>query len=730
MQAAQIADDREPPATPAPKSNGLLEGIGWKAGLIALILGWSVAGGLLTAILQSDAAGPNSGDATTTPTSNQGEPSQPTNFTFPDDLQLVDADDLLLAGETVPALKAYITLGERNPTSTDLQLECRLALAHELAQHRDQAITHYQRLAISDYETRNQLADIFQARATVNRGRPAVAQPLLARVLLEATDPRLRAEADHLYAQAAAKEAHVDRQVLKLGVLPPRRQPKVKHSLWLIDTFFSGGQPQPEPKNTEAAAGVRLLSSFGKHPEEMEFAAYVSSQQVFEFVENASREGKVAIEWTPVARQIIQGRTVTAAMPRATLARLLDFTIGVHGLVWRFETDVVRIAGIGELSSQEADRWRLTMADRSLRQAASTHPESSTGDETIMWLANLAFITGEYATASSYYDQLLRQYPDTDLRSQVRLNFGKSLLYEGRLSDAQREFYWVADQTRGLDLEAPAYLFLARTFLESTASGQAIQPSRRAVSLAVDSATKRTAVLTLVSAYLLDANPNAALLELSNHSKEFPTGADRNHAAFLSALARYQVARGDRQLERTGHELIAAASLMQPREGFGGFGYWLLGDALRDIGLLHQAAEIYERGVKEQPAGPMQYYLQLQLAEAHVELGDVETGVAELVHVAQSEQAPWAVAAQLRIIEMKLEEGETEWCLEASRRLLGAAELPEHRAQLLKVMGDVYQRKRDHYRAALCFSGLMPPDDSQPAADDSAAPTPSPLKTP
>lgn len=702
---------------PQVKQGGL--GLGWKALILFSIIGWATVGGLITAIWR-----------TPTPVASIESPLTPTladpatnpdyqlNYQLPEGFTLSDADDLLISGSYAEALKSYVAIGERDSTAGDLRLIARLALANEALGNWDAAVSQYR--SLGDLSEKKDIAAYFQARTNTARGRPAAAEPILARILLTSQDPRLRSVADHLFAQTLAKKANIDRDILAGGVVAPKRNLDMQQSLWLLDAYFHQEMPLDAAPATLAIGDtneIEYVESFGEHPEEVELKANVDSMDLMAFANQAAANAKLKLEWTESATLVCRSRSITVRLHRETFARLLDLTLSPHGLIWQYKKGVIKIASVGELPTNETSRLIRESVARNLRHASASYPEAPQGDKTLLWLANLSFVSGEYPLASSYYEQLLRQFPNTKARTEVRLNLGKSLLYEGRTEHARREFYWVADQTRGLEIEPTAYVFVARSFMEETNPEAALQPVRRAISLAVDPQLKRTAILLLVAAYALNENPNAALLELSEHVSEFRRGIEHDQAAFLSAIARFALARGDKQIERTARELITTSSRVDPESFFGGYGYWLLGDAFDDLGLLTQAANVYGRGVKSVPTGPLKFYLQLQSARSLVALGDGEKGLKELIAVAQTEQQPWAVDAQLKVIEMKLDEGETDWCLQAARSLIAVAKSDHHRRELLQLIGKIYQTRRDHYRAALCFSGLLPPEEPTPATE-------------
>ncbi|MGB6043877.1 MAG: hypothetical protein WBF93_12030, partial [Pirellulales bacterium] len=295
---------------------------------------------------------------------------------------------------------------------------------------------------------------------------------------------------------------------------------------------------------------------------------------------------------------------------------------------------------------------------------------------------------------------------------EASFNEAKAHLLLGDLNGSRIAFLEVVDALQGHPLEPAAYLYIGRLDLDSGKPRVASTALKRALSLSTQKEIRQVAAVTLASAYLLWEKPHAANGVLMEHHAILDNSPYAATAAFLSALARFNALDDLQRNEVTGRNLIVTATHTDAKTFFGMHGFLLLGQAYQSLGYVDHMAKVYTEALELDIHGEPRDRLLVRLAEYEIDRGDRARFDRLIQEVVESGHGPWPRRAQFRIAAAALADGQDEQCLAVCRKLLNDGQPSDEDADILELMGRVYERRSDHYNAALCFSGMKPTSDS------------------
>ncbi len=197
-------------------------------------------------------------------------------------------------------------------------------------------------------------------------------------------------------------------------------------------------------------------------------------------------------------------------------------------------------------------------------------------------------------------------------------------------------------------------------------------------------------------------------MTLAEHRELFTDSPDEPNAAFLSALARFRARGSDTDRVRFGRGLTAALAHADPSRFFSFVGYLLVGQAYEEIGLPSEMEAVFETAIRTGRDNYLRQQMAFVLAQRYVNEGRLEDAQRLLEQLADSHDPVWARQAKMEMARLAMSAGRLNECLDLCYELIAEAEAADEKAEILKLMGSVYQKQQDYYRAAICFAGLVP----------------------
>lgn len=638
-----------------------------------------------------------------------GEPAA--ELPSPDPLRRANA--LMEAGNLEDAADGYeVLLDQQSPESQLLMY--RLAVCRELLGDHTEALALYRQLAGSDTgPTMRSAALLGQARVHAGRGQLELADPLLSTLVLApvragAPRPQLTADVAHLAAQTQAQ------RLLRGGPSDLLQSGGLANALpyWNVEGLLKLVAQSTD--NDPPLAELHVALRFGESPTDVQIRGRADEQPVRHLVQALAALLDLSLHDSPPVRQLLAGRTAAMHTSGIAAGSALDALLYPLGLTWELRSEnELFIQPVQATPDGNPQASQLAVTRRALHDAVTAHPNHHLAPLSYLLLGNLAVASVEWDAGLAWYQQAMRQHPLSPYRAELWMNQAKVYMLQGQLDAAREALYHVVDGSRGHPLEGVAYLFLGRLLLEEGETHLAIRPLLRAASLS-QSSIQAASATSLASAYILTGNPHAAALALQEYSTALVGSHQHDVAAYLSSLARYEASRSQPDHLMQGRALVASATHVRPKQFFGDYGYLLIGRGLTQLGLYETVIQSYETALAQEPLpDAIGGKMALQLASLYRQTGRPELAAEWLDRLAATAVQPWARQAEIELVTLRYEEGDHDWCLQQCEQMLADTDDQQERSRLLAIMGRIYEDRRDHFRAALCFAGLLPTEDDE-----------------
>jgi tetratricopeptide (TPR) repeat protein len=469
------------------------------------------------------------------------------------------------------------------------------------------------------------------------------------------------------------------------------------------------GQQKPvaEPKTPIDVSGVGVDASISVKLQRQPFRT---------MVDQLASASELSTTWSKRASQIVENRTASLDLRLRTTAVVFDQMFHQMGLAWQISEAQINIVSADELSKSAQREWVISIARRSLWTAVTAFPDSRRAALALLSLGNLDART-DPDEAIARYDELLRQYSASPLRTSALFNRAKVELANGETDAAIESFQQAAEFGTGTLNDAIALLFLGRLRLEA-GSPNASNPLRLAIShlnlQAADSGglaepTLRddalaAAVQTLAIAQLELNNPLSANDVLVRHKQLLQYDPYRDGTAFLTALATYKLAITQARKVKEGETLVAALTQVQPEMLFPRNGITLIGEAWNELGVTARMNAVYSSRLKLVHSDWIRKRMLVALIDYHTLVRD-EARVQEYVTLL-AQTSNGKLTSQIAQAEFALRTGNVDQSLSMCRDLLDEPGVDQ--PKILKLMGRAFQRAGKFADAALCFSGMLP----------------------
>jgi len=625
------------------------------------------------------------------------------------------ADEDLAGGNYVQAMQAYQSLRQKSDGVPGTAILFRLALCAEAAGRHAAAIEAYRK--ISGTQTDPAWAGVArygEARClSVMKRHEGLQTDILRRAVLDETEflPTVRGEVLHLLGRDLWREqtAHTGTNLLDDETLiVPEWSADPARILDELPMLIHETPAKFVPSE------FQVLNLKDADPEDIILRLHCGVTRVESLLRNMITGCRMTCQFSDAALETLQGRTQRVHVSEQTLALLLDAITISSGVAWQLKDSVVHIVSPEELTASELRQSRLNAAERLLRLAVMEDPGSPQAGHSRLALSTLLFEQKRAADALQFLQVQVESSPRSIVETEAAFNLGKCLMILNQRDEAVQAFLRSIDSSGGLtDVRIASYIFHSRILLEDNNGKKAIQSMMRGLSLSEGSELKPYAALHLASVYLMLDNPQGANAVLMERRDELADGPGRKGAAFLSALARFRAAVLADRREREGAAVVSALTEFDASGYCGGHWAVLVGGACEELGLSRESTDAYVLALKKLPSSDLRNKTILRLAARYQAESQYEEARLLLATLTSSEASHLTLLARLRSAEVALDQNRPQEAIAACRLLIDSTEEPQIERAALKIMGQAFERMKNHQAAIYCFAGLLP--DKEPA---------------
>lgn len=543
--------------------------------------------------------------------------------------------------------------------------------------------------------------ELGRCRALMMMGRLDLAIPALSQAVMRPQLLNHKGTFQHLLAIAlACRVIGVDEHLLddSLPYANPTLTPSAEELLALLNAERSSPSAPP--------SALRVIYGRGQTPDGIEMAVNLADQTTYSALTRVVQAAGLELKCSEFALSALESQRRQLFTDSDSLSLIVDSLVEGAGLIWAFRGGVLYVQGAFEAGDEELGRYNRQIARRTLRRATVAHPDHGYRFESIQCLGDLAFLEGDAAKAANWYVKILERNPHSPIIARTMLNYAKLQGKTGRRDLAREAAYHVIDSPCDSKLKAAAYLYVARWMLEEDDGRTAVRPLQRALSLRNNAAMKAEVATMLVIAFLVDRNPHAASAVLLEHQDVL---ANNNVAAFLDAFVRFRAnRRSDTSSLASSRHLLTALNGIQPVNFFGDIGYPLMAAAYGELGLQMQMVGLYEVALQSKLPEILSNRMVLELARLYLKNGDENRAAATLQKLTGSLQSPQVREGQFLSAEIEFHQGRLEACRDRCLAVLCHCESESEKIEILKRVGRTYEAESEHYKAALCFAGMLP----------------------
>ncbi len=284
----------------------------------------------------------------------------------------------------------------------------------------------------------------------------------------------------------------------------------------------------------------------------------------------------------------------------------------------------------------------LTAADRLRKQ------NHDIGRQTVLWLADAYYASGNYDQAEKNYREFLRQTPKTDSNYSVAAyNLGYALFGQRKYDQAREQFQSVRNKSLPADAKTDAVTRIADTYYYASDFKAALSTYKEAYDMLPQTGDYALLQQAMMEGHL--GQPARKLTILDCMIGEFPQSALRPDALTEKAVTLSATGKADRAIET--YESIAA-EYSSTRQGR---------NALLQLGILNansgkkdRAIAFYKQVVTRHPSSPEALLAVQDLKGIYAERGEIEelndflTSIAGAPQLDEVERNAIAAAGLLR----------------------------------------------------------------------------------
>lgn len=627
------------------------------------------------------------------------------------------ADEDLAGGNYVQAMQAYQSLRQKSDGATSPAVLFRLALCAEGAGRHAAAIEAYRRISGTQADPAwAGVARYGEARClSVMKRYQGLQTDLLRRAILDETEflPTVRGEVLHLIGRDLWRE-QAEHAIVNLlddqTLVVPDWSADPARLLNELPMLIHETPPKSRPPE------FRVTTLQDANPDKTLIRLYCGRTEVATLLHNVMRRCQLNCDFSEAAQETLRGRTQQVNVTEQSLAMFLDAITISSGVAWQMNGSTVHILHTEEMTAAAMRQSRLNAAERILRIAVLDASGSPQAGHSRLALSTLLFEQKHASDALQFLQTQIESSARSVVETEAAFNLGKCLMMLNQTDEAVQAFLRSIDSSGGLtDVKIAAYIFHSRLLLEDNHGKRAIQSMMRGLSLSKGSQMEPFAALHLASLYLMLDNPQGANSVLMDRREELNRGPGREGAVFLSSLSRFRAAVLADRREREGAAVVAALSEFDPAKYCGGHWAILVAGACEDLGLSQESTDACLLALRRLPPCDLRNKTLLRLAARYQAENQPEEARQLLATLTSNEADQLSLQARLRSAELALEQNHPEDAILACRALIDSTEVPGIERAALRIMGQAFERQKNHHAAIYCFAGLLPDENADQA---------------
>ena len=621
------------------------------------------------------------------------------------------ARDLLAKGNYGLALELYKSIVENDRAMPRGQLAYEMAVCFEWLHDVNRAHRHYELALETDVRELRHAARFGQSRAQYGAGNVGEATRRLSDLLLATSNRQvlrsgLTAEVNFTWAEFLLASLFRDNRVSVLDRVQPMsvNLPIAHERLLAIAQPLDQEWQDDLPDDEIEARGPKR-----GHPNIISVSARFQQASLWQLLQRCASATGHTLEASEDLKAELNAHAVPVYVQDFSMSSLLHLVLHPRKATWHYAKSDGKITLASRRHAVTAATHRqLLAAELAIRNALAVAPDHPHAARAFTMLANLAFHKEALDDASAQYRDVIDRYRKHPVRQLATFNLAKCLLRQEKHEEAEKQLLAVVDLQLGNDLETASYLLLGERMLCRRDARTAVRVLTRAVTRAKSDELKGFATLALAVSYLRTGNARMASNALVGAGETLQQDAFRDEAALIAAYANYQSATSDDQIQRYGRRMTAAIGHTSPRSFFGAIGFILFNDIFRELGMVDQSVEALEDAIEFPVAQPLRDEFTFELGRYYLMERRHNRFVIVMNKLKDEGHNDWPVRARLQLAEFALEQGDFDKCMAVCEELAKLSDSTEEKAKALRLLGRVYEEKKDHYRAAICFAGLLP----------------------
>ena len=620
----------------------------------------------------------------------------------------------------------YDWAAEQYPLLADIgdsdEIVLRTAMALEGGGNRKVALVHYSRLTerASDVIIRN-CARIGTARCLIQEGDHRAAEKSLWQVILQQASLQqanfVVAEANHMLAQSYANRylAIDPIRLLDLGTPAPYAAPfHVGRFFRTVTQFLDSPQRIPPSNLDKKAFHLEVRQSDLGEPaiSQYYFDATIGRISILALAKLVGERVGREVMLNQRAHDALRHHSIELNIRDIEGSRLFDGLLAPFGLVWQENEGKIYIFDPSDRSEFDSRSFQHRRAFSLLQDCVLGYPDHALTPVSQHALANMLSISNDYQGASAIYLEILRGRPPSAFRQAIKFNLAKSQVHLSQANEAHRSFFEAVDNPSGRDLSIASLLILAKLAVESGEIEAAIRHSSLAISYVNSDSGDETpfgelAAIFNACGYLLVNDPYSCNRSLSENEKLLKSERIEALASMLSALARFRIQKSKGETGDTA-ELVRSLTHLDPFYRDVSFVHLPIAEAQYELGFHGEAVQSLRKGLGLTPTSNIRDRMATRLSDILIEKNRADEVVEMMANLPRSGSQQTHNERMVRLAKIQSERGEFEESLETCQQIIQSSPREETVVTVLKIMGGIHEQRGDHYKAALCFAGIVP----------------------
>jgi len=460
----------------------------------------------------------------------------------------------------------------------------------------------------------------------------------------------------------------------------------------------------PKVVNSETPIVIRDVVRIDESSSGLVGSFHAEQANLMDVFQWTSQKLALPIDITEQASQVAEQCSVSFNLMGANRDSALDAMTLPFGLSWLPGEKGVTICSAKELNATENRQLAKSVALRLLDhfQLAFSNHEFMTNCR--FQHAVILALDGQAPRALETL-QLLRSDAATDsLRQAIDFDLGQMHRMMQNEDPAIQAFSRVADSNQSGMTHAMGLMKLGLMNLEMGQQQQAASSFFRSQQVCDDPIVKEVAVIGLASAYFLDNNVSLAEKTMADSIHQFREPGLRKIATFMQALCAAWMQNENGRINNRAALLETLNQAEWPAH-WGTQGKYLKSIGFRLLGFEDVSVELAESALHGTRGAWLRALILRHLTES---TRDRELLLRLLVLAEQNNGTHESGFVLVRLAELEFQDGLLPDCDKLCRQILDDPNMALFHSRSLKLLGRVFDKKGQHYQAALCYAGHVP----------------------